>query len=142
MTIFTQACILHIKEFTMRTFKAMPKHFYPLISELSRLETLFWASHKDIEGNVVRDDANYALLYSLLTEVGNTITEHTAKIGEVLINKYGDTSDWQVTIPEYGKKVVYDEVAKWLFLEQMSGDDFKVYDEECNRKFFEKKNKG
>ena len=124
-----------------RTIKETPRLFATTLVEYEQRQRLYWASKLDEKGERVLTDENIALLYVMKKRLEDTIEEDVIKAETELLQRMGD-QDWQIVLPEYGKKVVFDKEAMNIFIDDMNEKDFKKYDEKCNEKYVKKQLKG
>lgn len=123
-----------------RTVKETPRLFATTLVEYEQRQRLYWANKLDEKGERVLTDENIALLYVMKKKLEDAIEEDVIKAETELLQRKGD-DDWQIPLPEYGKKVVFDKEAMNIFIEDMNEKDFKKYDEKCNEKYLASKGK-
>lgn len=123
-----------------RTVKETPRLFATTLVEYEQRQRLYWANKLDEKGERVLTNENIALLYVMKKKLEDAIEEDVIKAETELLQRKGD-DDWQIPLPEYGKKVVFDKEAMNIFIEDMNEKDFKKYDEKCNEKYLASKGK-
>lgn len=122
-----------------RKIKDLPLHFQKGKLEFDKLIRIYWSNKLDSSGKADETPENLALLYLLMEQNVKYMENHMVNAGNKLLEKMEEVKNTTIMLPEYGKKVFYDEEAKWLYIEDMTEAEWKKYDEQSNKKFLEEK---
>lgn len=122
-----------------RTVKQLPETFLHVKKEFQKNVNQFWVNKRDSEGKKIESNENLALLYSLLNELSEFFSNEMFKVGEQLLEKNTDEKDFNISLPEFGKKVSYVKEANWIEVGKMDRQDWEDYDIKCNRAYLESK---
>lgn len=123
---------------TGRKIKSLPLHFQKGKVEFDKLIRIFWSNKLDESGKIKDTPENLALLYALMVENVKYMENHLTSIGDKVLSKMEDIGKKTILLPEYGKKIFYDEEAKWLYIDDMDNEEWRIYDEDSNKEFLKK----
>lgn len=122
-----------------RKVKDLPKHFVKGKAEIDRLLRVYWSNKLNEKQQANETPENLALLFVLVEELTKYIDIHLTSVGNKLLEKMETLNKFSIPLPEYGKKVFWDKEAQWLYIEDMDDEDWRKYDEECNKAYLESK---
>ena len=119
-----------------RTVKDLPKTFHPVKVEFERLLNLFWSTKlKDGKRNETKE--NLTLLYVLAQEYQKFVELQVCALGDKVLEAMHESSVYKVFLYDFGKKLFWDDEARWLFLDDLNSDEWRDYDSKCNKEYLE-----
>ena len=111
-----------------RLFKKVPNPFLKIKLDFEKRCRRYWLNRD----KTLEERALYKIVVEqFIEELSKSILEYEQELADELLSK----DKKYVLLGEYGKKVEYDEEAKWINIKEMNGDDFLEYDRACNAKF-------
>lgn len=120
----------------------LPENFKPIKIDFEKLLRLYWNIKKNQGEENTNPETleNLTILYAQITSLLKFFEGHLLITGDKLLEKLNENNTNVVTLPMYGKKLEYDTEASWLFLEDMSQEDWIKFDGEDNEKYLQKYN--
>ena len=122
----------------------LPKVFQNSKLSLEQDLRRFWGTRNEYkEGSTIAEKIesveNLSLLYILLTEHLAQIEKTVLDLGDKLLDKMENADVSK--LPLYGKKIVLDKEANWIFIRDFDDKDWYDYDMDCNVNYVNSKKK-
>jgi hypothetical protein len=126
----------------MRQVLALPKTFQEVKFVMDKVIHRFWGTRQEYkDGSTVSSNVetpeNLALLYALFVEFSSYFEHIFLEHGDKLLNAFGDSTE--IILKQYGKKVVIDREANWIFVEDLTDQDWYKLDTQDNKEYLQKK---
>ena len=115
-----------------RIVENLPDNFRIVKQEIEKkFMVRYWMSKE-------RTVENYALLKLLLDNLQKFVEGLLVPVEQKIIDLMTEQKVNTVILGQYGKKLFYDEEANWLYPDEMTPDDWRKYDQECNAEYLRK----
>lgn len=138
-----------------REVENLPSTFNSVKREFEKWFTLYKGRNEVIEkevkdennGLTIKEEKHYfktetwAELWLMIKELQQFLYNKESEVIEKLSEKFEEEKINKICLPKYGKKVEFDDEAKWYFDKDMNKSDWKEYDDKCNKEFLKKRNK-
>ena len=111
----------------------IPKTFYSAKREFEKQFNFALAKSKNDDKE--KELENYAVLFGLIQEFNNFLSKYEEEITIGIKDRMDELIQYKVYLSEYGKKLEWDEDAKWMYISKMNNKDKQELTEKQNKEF-------
>lgn len=119
-----------------RIIQELPKTFYNAKREFEK--TFIFQTSKAKNEDKKEELNNYSVLFGLIQEYNTFLSKYEEQITVHIKDLMDEENTHKILLGEYGKKLTWDDEAKWMYFEDMDKNDWNEFDKICNEKYLNK----
>lgn len=119
-----------------RIIQELPKTFYNAKREFEKTFTFQTSKAKNEDKK--EELNNYSVLFGLIQEYNAFLLKYEEQITVHIKDLMDEENTHKILLGEYGKKLTWDDEAKWMYFEDMNKNDWNEFDKICNEKYLNK----
>ena len=120
-----------------RIIQELPKTFYNAKREFEK--TFIFQTSKAKNEDKKEELNNYSVLFGLIQEYNAFLSKYEEQITVHIKDLMDEENTHKILLGEYGKKLTWDDEAKWMYFEDMDKNDWNEFDKICNKKYLNEK---
>lgn len=120
-----------------RIIQELPKTFYNVKRKFEKTFTFQTSKAKNEDKK--EELNNYSVLFGLIQEYNAFLSKYEEQIAVHIKDLMDEENTYKILLSEYGKKLIWDDEAKWMYFEDMNKNDWNEFDKMCNEKYLNKK---